>query len=84
MWEEHPEYQKAQAKLIGIGLVLLLVAGIADCISERDWDSLRQVLLFAGAIVLCLALLSGTARLVVGIFTRRPRSSSSWHDNHAA
>jgi hypothetical protein len=84
MWEEHPEYQKAQAKLIGIGLAVLLVAGIAYCISEHDWDSLRQVLLFAGAIVFSLALLSGTAWLVVRIFTRRHRSSSSLHDNHDA
>ena len=84
MWEEHPEYQKLQAKMIGLGLVLLLVAGVAYCISERDWDSLRQVLLFAGAIVFCLALLSGTAWLLVRIFTRRHRSSASLHDNHDA
>ena len=72
MWEEHPEYQKAQASVIGVGLVLLLIAGIIYCISERDWSSLRQVLLFAGALVLCLALLSGIAWLLVRVFTRRP------------
>ena len=74
MWEEHPEYQKAQAKMLGVGLVLLLIAGIIYCISGRDWDSLRQILLFAGALVFCLALLSGTAWLVVRIFTRSRRS----------
>ncbi len=84
MWEEHPEYQKLQAKVIGIGLVLLLVAGIAYCISERDWDSLRQVLLFAGIIVFCLALLAGTAWLVVRIITRRRRTDSSLNHNHDA
>ena len=84
MWEEHPEYQKAQAKMIGIGLVLLLVAGIVYCISERDWDTMRQVLLFAGAIVFCLALLSGTAWLLVRIFTRRRRNDSRLDHTHDA
>lgn len=79
MWEEHPEYQKAQAKMIGVGLVLLLIAGIVYCVSEHDWDLLRQVLLFAAAFVFCLALLSGTAWLVVRFFTRRRTNGSTSH-----
>jgi hypothetical protein len=71
MWEEHPAYQKAQAAAIGVGLVLLLLAGIVYCVSERNWPLLGQVLLFAGTLVLCLVLLSLTARLLVRIFTRR-------------
>jgi hypothetical protein len=77
MWEEHPEYQKSQARMIGIGLLLLLIAGVAYCISERDWDLLRLVLLLAGALLFSLALLSGTAWLVVRIITRRRRKHSS-------
>jgi hypothetical protein len=71
MWEEHPEYQKAQAAAIGVGLILLLASGVVYCVSERDWHLLAQVLLFAGALVFCLALLSLTARLLVRLFTRR-------------
>lgn len=84
MWEEHPEYQKAQAKVIGIGVVLLFVAGIAYCISRRDWDSLRVVLILAGAIIVSLALLSGTTWLTVRILTRRRRSDTQLNHNHDA
>lgn len=76
MWEEHPEYQKAQAKLVGVLLVLLFIYGIYFCISERDWDSLRQVLLYAGALVLAAGLLSGSAWLLVRILTRVRRRDS--------
>lgn len=71
MWEEHPAYQKAQAAGIGIGLVLLLLAGVVYCVSERDWRLLAQVLLIAGSGVFCLALLSFAARLLVMGFSRR-------------
>ena len=71
MWEEHPAYQKAQAAAIGVGLFLLLLAGVVRCVSERDWDRLEQVLLFAGSLLFCLALLSFTARLLVRVLTRK-------------
>lgn len=71
MWEEHPAYQKAQAAAIGIGLILLFIAGVVYCVSERDWHSLSLVLLFAGGLVFCLALLSLAARLVVRVLTRK-------------
>jgi hypothetical protein len=71
MWEEHPEYQKAQAKMIGIGLALLFLVEAGFCISQHDWDSLRQVCLIAGAILLSLVLLSGAGRLLVRIFVRK-------------
>ena len=83
MWEEHPEYQKAQAEMIGIGLVLLFIAGVVDAVSGRDWHLLRQVCFFAAALVFCLALLSGTAWLLVRIFTRLRRSQSPPHKNDA-
>ena len=71
MWEEHPAYQKAQAAAIGVGLVLLLLAGVVRCVSERNWDLLGQVLLFAGGLLFCLALMSFTARLLVRVLTRK-------------
>jgi len=80
MWEEHPAYQKAQAAAIGVGLVLLLVAGVVYCVSERDWHLLAQVLLFAGGLVFCLVLLSFTARLLVWLFTRRRSGGSAKRD----
>ena len=76
MWDEHPESQKAQAKLIGVILVLLFIYGVVYCILERDWDLLGQVLLFAGALVVAIGLLSGTAWLLVKIFTRGRRRDS--------
>jgi len=71
MWEEQPEYQKAQAKMIGVGVVLVFLLGIVYCVFERDWHLLRQVLAFAGAFLFCMGLLSGTAWLLVRIFARR-------------
>jgi len=71
MWEEHPAYQKGQAVAIGVGLILLLVAAIVHCVSEHDWRLLKQVLLFAGAFVFCVAVLSLTARFLVRIFGQR-------------
>ena len=76
MWEEQPEYQKAQAKLIGVALVLLFIYGVVYCISERDWDLLKQILLFAGALVIAFGLLSGTAWLLVKIFARGTKNDS--------
>jgi hypothetical protein len=67
MWEENPEYQKAQAKMIGIGLVLLFVAGVVFCVLERDWHLLGELFKFAGALVFCMGLLYGAARLLVRI-----------------
>ncbi len=84
MWEEQPKYQKAQAKLIGVVLVLLFIYGVVCCISERNWDLLRQVLLYAGALVVASGLLSGTAWLLVRILTRGRRRDSDEHRKHDA
>jgi hypothetical protein len=73
MWEEHPEYQKRQARWTGVLLVLLLVIYVVDFSVACDWASLKQVLLFAGAFVLVLGLLSVGARLLVRLFTRNRR-----------
>ena len=78
MWEEHPEYQKAQAKMLGIGLALLFVSVVAYSISGRDWHLLWQVLSAAGALLLSGALLSGAAWLIVRLFTRKRKAG---HDS---
>jgi len=51
MWEEHPAYQKAQAKVIGLLVVLLFIASVIYCVSNRDWDLLRFVLYAGGSLV---------------------------------
>lgn len=83
MWEEHPEYQKAQAKMIGIGAVLLFIFGVVYAVSERDWDLLRTVCLFAAALIFSLALLSGTAWLVVRVLTRQRNTHLPSNENDA-
>jgi hypothetical protein len=76
MWEEQPEYQKAQAKLIGVTLVGLFIYGVVCCVLERDWALLKEVLLIVGALIIAFGLLSGTAWLLVKIFTRNRRRNS--------
>ena len=71
MWEEHPEYQKSQMRLIGIGAALLVVSYIIFAVSNHDWDLLRQILLFVGAFVLVIGLFSGGAWLLVRLLTKK-------------
>jgi len=71
MWEEHPEYQKSQMRLIGIGVALWVAVYIVFSISNRDWDLLRQILLFVGAFVFVFGLFSGGAWLLVRLFTKK-------------
>ena len=71
MWEEHPEYQKSQMRLIGIGAALLVVIYIIFAVSNHDWDLLRQILLFVGAFVLAIGLFTGGAWLLVRLLTKK-------------
>lgn len=77
MWEEHPEYQKQQMLLIGILLAVLFVVLAGDAIVQKQWDFLRFILLIAGGLLFSMALLSGTAWLIVRIVTRRSARSKS-------
>lgn len=77
MWEEHPEYQKQQMLLIAIFLAALFVIGAGDAIAQHDWAFLRFILLIAGALLISLALLSGTAWLIVRMVTRRGARSKA-------
>jgi len=72
MWEEHPEYQKAQMRLIGLGLLALTIIGILYAAREQDWDLLRQVFLMAGGLIIALCLISGFVWTLIKIFTRKP------------
>ncbi len=74
MWEEHPSYQKQQAVMIGLLVLGCIIWCAGSAIANHDWQLLRQVLLFTGALPLALGLLSGTVWLLVRIFTRVRRS----------
>ena len=62
--------------MMGGTLVRLFIYGAVYCISERDLGLLKQVLLFAGALVVAFGFMSGTAWLLVKIFTRGRRRDS--------
>jgi len=70
MWEEHPEYQKHQAKMIGGLIVLVLVLSIGYCIKKQDRDLLKNVLELAAAFLVGLALLPIFAWLIVKLLKR--------------
>jgi predicted membrane channel-forming protein YqfA (hemolysin III family) len=65
MWEEHPAYQKAQAKMIGVLVLVTFIASIIYCVFEQDWDALRLVIYAGGGLVAALALLPLVAWLIV-------------------
>lgn len=71
MWEEHPDYQKAQMRFIGI----MVAVGIGVCLGwavfQRDWELFRGISLVVGGVVLALLILVGLVRLVVRILSRR-------------
>jgi hypothetical protein len=84
MWEEHPDYQKAQARLIGLGLALIVIGYSAYAIVERDWDLLRWVLMLAGAFIVALALVFGFVWTLMKIFTRKRADDTKIKDSHDA
>lgn len=81
MWEEHPKYQKRQVQLIGVLLLFLLAVAVVSFIATRDWDSLKQVFLFAGAFAIALGFVVGFAWMVVKIFTRKRAEASMIESN---
>jgi hypothetical protein len=71
MWEEHPEYQKFQAKLTGLGIVgCLIYMAWEEAFASSDWQTLKGILLFGAGLVAALGMLSGVAWFLVKIFTR--------------
>ncbi len=82
MWEENPEFQKQQGRLIAVLLLFLVVVYVVGAIVTRDWDLLEQVLLFTGAFVIALGLLFGFVWVLMKIFTRKRREDSKIEDSH--
>jgi len=75
MWEEHPAYQKAQAKIIGLLVLVLFIGSIIYCVSNRQWDGLRLVLYAGAGLVVALTILPLAAWVVVkAVIRRRPSS----------
>ena len=84
MWEEHPAYQKAQAKMIGLLVLVLFIGSIIYCLSNRDWDLLRLVLYAGAGLVVALAILPLAAWVVVKVVARRRISAAKPQPNHEA
>ncbi|MEJ0089488.1 MAG: hypothetical protein WDM80_07060 [Limisphaerales bacterium] len=84
MWEEHPEYQKQQARLVGwiVAGVVVLYLGYAAV--HHDWDMFRGVCLVFGGVILVLSLVVGMVWLLVRILTRRHANATKSKDDHAA
>jgi hypothetical protein len=82
MWEEHPEYQKNQARMIGVLIIVCLALAAGSAVVERDRDSLKVVLLGAGVLMVVLGLLSGLAWLLVKVFTRGRTDDLPEKKNH--
>ena len=70
MWEEHPEYQKAQAKAIGVLVILLFVGVFIDRFAEGGWDQARGVLVFFSCFIAAFALLPLTAWVLINVLKR--------------
>ena len=70
MWEEHPEYQKAQARMIGLLVLLVFVGSAIYGISKHDWDILWLVLCAGIGLILAVAVLSLGVRLLVKALSR--------------
>jgi formate hydrogenlyase subunit 3/multisubunit Na+/H+ antiporter MnhD subunit len=82
MWEEHPQYQKSQMRLIGIVVALLIAIYVVSAVSNHDWNLLGQILLFVGAFAVAFGLLFVFVWLLVKIFTRRQADSTKIEKNH--
>lgn len=77
MWEEHPEYQKQQAKMIGVLILLVFALYVGYCIEEQDWALLKSVLEFAGAFIAVLAVFPICAWLLVKLLKRNRTNDST-------
>ncbi len=71
MWEEHPWYQKQQARTIALLLLVLVLFYAGFAITHRDWLLLRQVLVATIGLVMAIGLLSGIGWLIAKLLARR-------------
>ncbi len=70
MWEEHPEYQKAQARMIGLLVLAVFIGSALYGVAKHNWEILRLVLYAGVGLILAVAVLSLGGRLVVKALSR--------------
>ncbi len=68
MWEEHPWYQKQQAKTLGVVLLTVLLIYSAYFIIEGDWNYLKNLWIVTVALVVIMGLLVGFVWMLLKIF----------------
>ena len=76
MWEEHPEYQKSQARMIGLLILGAFIYYLGSAIIDRDWELFKNTLKAGGCFLTALGILSGSVWILVKLFTRQPSKSS--------
>jgi len=77
LWEEDPEYQKAQARMLGVLMVLLFVTGLSTAWIKQDWDAAMLVLVFGASFSLSAVVLPLTAWLLIKLVRAALRPSRS-------
>ena len=83
MWEEHPQYQKQQARMVGLIVLGLFALYLGWALVHGDWELLKGTLMVGGCFVAALGILSGSAWLLMQMFTRgRPRSAHDKRDTN--
>ena len=81
MWEEHPEHQKWQARMIGLLSLFCFVVYTLHFISGHDWDSLETSLLVVGGIIIGMGMFVGFVRALVKIFATKSRDKPKVKSN---
>jgi hypothetical protein len=75
LWEEDPEYKKAQARMLGVLMVLLFVTGLSTAWIKQDWDAAMLVLVFGASFSLSAVVLPLTAWLLIKLVRAALRPS---------
>lgn len=81
MWEEHPEYQKHQAKMLGVLILLVWVLYVGHSIEEHDWDLLKSIIAFTGAFAAVVAAFPIGAWLIVKLIKKMGSSPDQKDDD---
>ena len=84
MWEEHPEYQKAQARMIGLLVLMVFLCSLIYYVSKRDWDLFRQVLYAGVGLLVALAIFPFAAWVFVKVVGRRRNQFRKPQPKHEA
>ncbi len=84
MWEEHPAYQKAQAKMIGLLVAALFVGSAIYSATRHDWDLLRLIIYAGIGLVAALAIFPLTAWIIIKAHRRLRGDRSKSPPHHEA